>query len=633
MYELLCTNNDYLVAKYSIFVLAIHLYMSRTDSVRTIELLAPAKNLAVGKAAIDHGADAVYIGGPAFGARASASNSIADIASLVSYAHIFKAKVYVTLNTILYDNEIEDAVRIINQLYDSHVDALIIQDLGLLECDLPPIPLHASTQLNNRTVEKVQFLEHVGFRQVVLARELNLKQIREIADATTVPLEFFVHGALCVCYNGQCYMSQYATGRSGNRGECSQMCRHRYTLDGLGSSKEGYFLSTHDLHLGDRIADLIDAGISSFKIEGRLKDEDYVKNVTAYFRQKIDAVIASRTDVKRSSDGRCEFSFIPDVSKTFNRGFTSYYIDKRQNAVAQVRSPKSQGEYIGKASMLSTPQKVSVIRITASKTLSNGDGLCYYDAQGELTGVQVNAVNGHDVTLHKRVSIPSGTDIWRNVSIDFQRQLQQSSQCRKLPLTARFSADGLRYSLTVTLRERSLSVCVTKLADELAHNVDRQKSMIARQLAKLGDTLFYLEDLQIMGDEMPFVSLSALNDIRREACRLLEEKCVISYITETFVRPESTALYPLSEPHDYRLNVANEKARAFFKKHGVVACEPAFELQRGQGPLMTTKYCIRYQLGACAKGHADPIIIRDKTHRFRVEFDCQKCEMNIYPAE
>ena len=267
---------------------------------RQIELLSPAKNLQVGIAAINHGADAVYIGGPAFGARSAATNSLDDISELIQYAHQFKVKVYVAFNTLLYSNELERAVEIAHKLYDIHADALIIQDLGLLECNLPPIALHASTQLNNRTPEKVVFLEKNGFSQVVLARELNLTQIKAIAEKTTVPLEFFIHGALCVCYSGQCYMSEYATGRSGNRGECAQMCRHKYTLQGLGEPREGYFLSTKDLCLEHRLEDLISAGISSFKIEGRLKDENYVKNVTAFYRKKLDGIIAKHADLQRS---------------------------------------------------------------------------------------------------------------------------------------------------------------------------------------------------------------------------------------------------------------------------------------------------------------------------------------------
>ena len=384
---------------------------------RNLELLSPAKDMQVGIAAINHGADAVYIGAPAFGARAAAANSLEDISELIQYAHQFNAKIYVALNTILYDNEIERAVEIAHKLYNIHADALIIQDLGLLECNLPPIPVHASTQLNNRTPEKVDFLEKVGFSQVVLARELNLKQIKEIADKTTVPLEFFIHGALCVCYSGQCYMSEYTTGRSGNRGECSQMCRHKYTLQGLGESREGYFLSTKDLSLGNRLEDLILAGISSFKIEGRLKDEDYVKNVTAYFHAKLNDFIAKHTDFQRSSKGICSPTFTPDINKTFTRGYTEYYIDKQKNKIANIRSPKSQGEYIGTVES----QGKNGLQIRTNIPLHNGDGLCFYDKNNELTGIQVNAVNGKTITLNKQVQILVGPEIWRNSDFEVQR--------------------------------------------------------------------------------------------------------------------------------------------------------------------------------------------------------------------
>lgn len=598
---------------------------------RSLELLSPAKNVRVGIAAINHGADAIYIGAPAFGARSAAANSLEDISTLIQYAHQYKVKVYVALNTILYDNEIEKAVEIAHSLYDIHADALIIQDLGLLECDLPPIAIHASTQLNNRTPEKVAFLEHVGFSQVVLARELNLMQIADIAKKTTVPLEFFVHGALCVCYSGQCYMSEYATGRSGNRGACSQMCRHKYTLQGLGESMEGYFLSTKDFCLADRLEDLAMAGVSSFKIEGRLKDEDYVKNVTAYFREKLDAVIAKHSDFQRSSVGISSPLFVPDVHKTFTRGFTDYYIDKQRNKVANIHSPKSQGEYIG----VVESQKGNDLHIRTDMALHNGDGLCVYDKEGELVGFQANTTNGSRVTLHKRMHIPAGIDIWRNFDIEFQKKLEQSNQMRKLPIRALCVFNGLSYSLSLTDADNQ-SVKVERIATERAKNPQRQKESFMSQISKMGDSMFLLEKVDVQGDDVPFVPMSDINSLRREACDLLQKK-IIQTMESTaggaVVQPNDVQ-YPRTEPLDFRLNVANSKAVSFFRRHGVEVDEEAFELKhRKDVPVMTTKYCIRYQLGACRKGSAEPLYLSDKSHSFRVEFDCSKCEMNIFPIE
>ncbi|MBO7054273.1 MAG: U32 family peptidase [Bacteroidales bacterium] len=601
---------------------------------RQLELLSPAKNLQVCIAAINHGADAVYIGGPAFGARSAATNSIDDISTLIQYAHQFNVKVYVAFNTLLYDDELERAIEIAHKLYDIHADALIIQDLGLLQCDLPPIALHASTQLNNRTPEKVDFLEKIGFSQVVLARELNLTQIKAIAEKTTVPLEFFIHGALCVCYSGQCYMSEYATGRSGNRGECAQMCRHKYTLQGLGEAREGYFLSTKDMCLEHRLEDLISAGISSFKIEGRLKDENYVKNVTAFYRKKLDAIIAKRTDLQRSSTGICTPPFTPDINKTFTRGYTEYYIEKQQNKVANIRSPKSQGEYLGKvveSNETASQRGKNFIKIKTTTLLHNGDGLCFYDSNGELTGVQINGTNEGKIVLNKNVHIPVGTEIWRNVDVDFQKQLESSNQGRKLPVKAVFRSNELHYSLTLSDAAGNTAT-IEKTALEIAKNQNKQRETITSQVAKMGDSIFLFSGLEFEGTNVPFIPIADINSLRRETCDLLRTKIIESVETlRATSLQQTTAQYPMTEPHDFRLNVANQKAVEFFHQHGVEVSQRAFECQHRENvPLMTTKYCIRYQLGACKKGNAEPLFLSDKSHSFRVEFDCDKCEMNIF---
>jgi 23S rRNA 5-hydroxycytidine C2501 synthase len=401
-----------------------------------LELLAPARNMQCGIAAVNHGADAVYIGGPLFGARAAASNSLADIEELVTYAHRFRARVYVALNTLVRDDELDRAVKLCHQVYECGADALIIQDVGLLESDLPPIPLHSSTQMNNRTVEKVRFLENVGFAQVVLARELSLARIKKIRAATTVPLEFFVHGALCVSYSGQCFISEVMAGRSANRGLCAQFCRHKFTLTdtkGTVLAKDRFLLSLKDLDLSAHLAALIDAGIRSFKIEGRLKDENYVKNVTAAYRGALDRIIDARGDLIRSSSGRCRFGFTPDPSKSFSRGSTDYFLNKSRNVVGEPRSPKS----IGKNIRPVTAVDAVCFTIAGEEAVHNGDGLCFFNRNDELVGVRVNRVAGRKIypkdgaaQLHLSV----GTEIFRNADTQFNKLLEHSELCRKIEI-------------------------------------------------------------------------------------------------------------------------------------------------------------------------------------------------------
>ncbi len=400
-----------------------------------IELLAPAKNLACGIGAINHGADAVYIGGPQFSARAAAGNTLADIARLVAHAHQFRAKIYVALNTLFTDQELESAVKLCHQLHEIGVDALIIQDVGLLEMELPPIPLHSSTQMNNRTVEKVGFLEQVGFQQVVLARELSLERIKEIRVATRVPLEFFVHGALCVSYSGQCYISEVMAGRSANRGECAQFCRHKFTLqDEAGKiiAKDRYLLSLKDLNLSAHLGALIEAGISSFKIEGRLKDENYVKNVTAYYRQALDAIILADPSLQRASSGRCTFAFTPDPEKSFNRGMTDYFLLNPRNRPGAIDSPKSIGQQLGPV----VHAEKRFFLVETKEPVNNGDGLCFFDPIKGLVGIKVNRVENGRIYPKDPVVLPVGMMVYRNSDTAFNKLLTRSEQCRTIACKA-----------------------------------------------------------------------------------------------------------------------------------------------------------------------------------------------------
>lgn len=609
-------------------------------SKKYIELLSPAKNYECGVAALNHGADAVYIGASTFGARAAAANSLADIARLIDYAHQFHARVYVALNTILFDHEIEDAVKLCWQLYRIGADALIIQDLGLLQCSLPPIPLHASTQLNNRTVEKVQFLECVGFSQVVLARELSLSQIKNISEKTNVSLECFVHGALCVCYSGQCYMSAFAQGRSGNRGVCSQMCRHKYVVEGLGKPFEAYALSPMDFHAGHKIAELMAAGVSSFKIEGRLKDISYVKNSTAYFRQLIDAEIERSDCYKRASHGTETFSFTPNIHKTFARSFTDYYIDKKRNKITDLETPKARGELLGRV-LFSEGRK---LRIETPEPISNGDGLCFINTQGELEGLRVNSIKNGEIELLHNTHIPVGSTIWRNYSTEFHKQLAQSGDCRKITVNAVFCETATGYLFTVNDNYGNSATIEQTCEKQIARNSEKATETIRTQLCKSGDTIFAILNADIEWQQPLFVPIAALNELRRMALAKLLEVRIQAFPSPSLTERGGEGIYPASEPCDTRLNCANAKAQEFFKNHGIENPPPAFELEQNTAiPLMTTKYCLRFQTGNCPHIHigdfnlhrndaASDVFISDKKQRFRISFDCQKCEMNVYSS-
>ena len=613
---------------------------------KIIELLSPAKNYECGIAAIDHGADAVYVGAPAFGARAAAANSLADIARLIDYAHQFHARVYVALNTILFDHEIAEAEKLCWQLHEIGADALIIQDLGLLQCNLPPVPLHASTQLNNRTVEKVQFLESVGFSQVVLARELSLAHIQNIAHNTSVALECFVHGALCVCYSGQCNMSAYAQGRSGNRGVCSQMCRHKYTVEGLGKPFEAYALSPMDFHLGHKIPELMAAGVSSFKIEGRLKDSSYVKNITAYFRQLIDKEIERNPHYTRASQGVENFSFTPDIHKTFARSFTDYYIDKQQNKIADFETPKARGELLGRV----TCSEGRKLCIETTEIFANGDGLCFINAQGELEGVRVNSVKNSEIELSQAVHIPKGTTMWRNHSAEFHKELERSNNCRKIAINAVFQEIETGYAISLCDTYGNSATTEQHCEKQPARQPEKAAETIRTQLRKSGDTIFSTQKVTIEWQQPLFVPIAELNELRRKTLEKLRNVRLSAFPALTNPSPTLPSREGVAPSLEGRagegLFYANKKAQQFFKNHGIENPAPAFELEPNTAiPLMTTKYCLRFQTDNCPLTNigdsclrrndvntvkASDVYIADNKHRFRISFDCNKCEMNIF---
>ncbi|EGT3628097.1 peptidase U32 family protein [Shewanella vaxholmensis] len=607
-----------------------------------LELLAPAKNADYGIEAIRHGADAVYIGGPAFGARATAGNSVEDIARLCTYAHQYHAQVFVALNTILMDNELADAEKLIWQLYEAGADALIVQDMGVLQLNLPPIALHASTQMDNRSPEKVAFLEQVGFSQVVLARELGLSQIRDVAAHTNMQLEFFIHGALCVAYSGLCNLSHSFSNRSANRGECSQMCRlpgNLKTRQGDVLAQNEHLLSLKDNNQTENLEALIDAGIRSFKIEGRLKDLSYVKNVTAHYRQKLDAIMARRPEFKASSHGRCEHSFIPDPEKTFNRGSTDYFVNERSQGIKDFRSPKYIGEEVGKVVSIGK----DFIQVSSTHEFNNGDGLAFFPANfamakqsdDKLQGLRVNRAEGlklHILQVPKDLKV--GMTLYRNHNQAFEALLSKESSKRIIGVDLRLSdtEDGLAltltdiYGLTATV---NLTVEKTPATD-----VDKTLQNTRTQLGKLGSTDFVARSISIDTAQAWFLPASVLNGLRRDGVAALEAARVQGYVRPLPWKHNQDAVYPVKHL-SYLGNVANEKAKDFYQRHGVIEIQDTYEKNgvTEDVPLMITKHCLRFNFNLCPKEvpgiKADPMVLEIGNDVLKLVFDCPKCEMMV----
>lgn len=603
---------------------------------KPIELLAPAKDLECGKAAIDHGADALYIGGPSFGARAAAGNAIADIEKLARYAHRYHAKVYLTLNTILFDHELDEALTIARQAWDAGADALIIQDMGLLELDLPPIPLIASTQMNNADVSHVRFLEQSGFQRAILARELSLEQISEIRSHTTIELEAFVHGSLCVSYSGRCYLSAVMGGRSANRGSCGQPCRLPWSLLDAGGNildQSRHSLSLKDLDRSDFLADLIDSGVTALKIEGRLKDPAYVKNVTAYYRTRLDSLIESRTDLRRASSGRTEFSFVPNPRKTFCRGSTAYFLHDEADGIRSPNTPKSIGEEIGHVTQCG--QNWFCLDEGAD-TINAGDGLCFFDQEREIQGLQVVRVTDNLVQAHMPIpGLKQDMMILRNRDHQFLKTLTGETAQRKVALHLTFREAPEGFSLEGRDEDGITATVVLTARKEPADKPEAAMETIRKQLSRVNDSIFTLASLTL--DTNPyFLRTSELNGLRRELIVSLETKR-----TEMHIRPShrpvqnEAAVYPVTEL-DHRYNVSNKASREFYKKHGAAVVEPAFELQLPApgAALMTTRLCLRRCLGACPKQESprvltEPLFIKNAGRRYRLAFDCIACRMHV----
>ncbi|PWJ44379.1 peptidase U32 family protein [Sediminitomix flava] len=607
---------------------------------RKLELLAPAKNLEQGKIAINYGADALYIGANQFGARANASNSLEDIEALIQYAHRFNAQVFVTLNTLLYEQEIRKAQTLIDRLYQMGADALIIQDMGLLELDLPPIPLHASTQTHNYELPKIQFMEKAGFDRVVLARELSLAQIQEIQQNTNVELEYFVAGALCVSFSGQCYMSHAIGKRSANRGECAQPCRLKYQMtdrDEQIIEKDKHLLSLKDLNLSHRVDELAKAGITSFKIEGRLKGPDYVKNMVTQFRKELDDCMEKDASFIPASSGKVvQTKFDADLEKTFNRGFTSYFLDGREgDQITSFDSPKSRGKLVGKVKQVGN----KFFTLDNDTPFANGDGIMFWDRKKTaFVGTKINTVDGNKLFPMSMNGIRNGLEIFRNHDHQFEKTLLQDQSRRVLDVKISLSEYDGKFLLEATDKDQNTVTSTFEAQVELAQKEDVALKNIEKQLSKSGDSDFYISEVAIQTSKMYFFPASMLNQWRREVLDKLAEKRINSYpkpIRQNFPQEVS---FP-SATLDHHGNILNSLAESFYKKHGVDSLEKGFELQKdAKGKtVMTTKHCLKYEYGFCKKfgdkkpkdGVKMPYRLRQGDYSFRLAFDCKQCVMKL----
>ena len=613
-----------------------------------IELLSPAKNLEVGMAAINHGADAVYIGGPDFGAREKVSNSIEDIERLCRHAALYDAKVYVTLNTLLRDNELERARKIVYDCWNAGVDAMIVQDMSLLMMDLPPIPLHASTQCNNLSLEKVQFLEKVGFSQVVLGRELSLEQIKEIRANTSVPLEFFIHGSLCVCQSGQCYLSYYLGNRSANRGACAQPCRLPWNLldeNGKTLIENRHLLSLKDLNNSAHLEQLIDAGITSFKIEGRLKEADYVKNVTAFYRKKFDEIISRRSDLQQASKGHCNVGFEVNPEKSFSRGFTDYFIEGRKKGIDSPCTPKSMGEYIGEVTWCNSVR----MELRTDKVLHNGDGFCFLDENGELKGLRADVVNGKTISCNRPHGATRGRKIYRNFDIEWQKQVDASNGNRKIDIQLTLAENDKGYEFIASVNGRDAPWCVSECEKIIANNPEKATENIRKKALQWGDTIFNPVGLELNFAQLYLIPASVIGEMKRDLVEKLMNQLVenhmnnrmcrdaihrVSQMDEKDAMNRVSTMYPETEL-SYLGNVTNALAAEFYRQHGVTEIEDGLEKSYSKQSgikVMTTKHCIRYANGMCSKEtgqKATPLILENDKGTFRLEFDCHNCQMNV----
>lgn len=581
-----------------------------------------------------HGADAVYIAAARFGAREKAGNSLQDIERLVHLAHQYYVRVYVTVNTIIYENELAEVQGLIKDLYNIGVDAIIVQDMGILEMDIPPIPIFASTQAHSATLEKVQFLEQVGVSRVILARELSLGEISHIRSHTGVDLEFFVHGALCVCYSGQCYLSQYLTGRSANRGACAQPCRSAYSLineQGNTLAKNKHLLSLKDLNLSHYLAELVEAGITSFKIEGRLKDINYVKNITAYYSQLLNDFVGRNKGFRRASSGICTYSFAPDPERSFNRGFTPHFVAGRQQGQSSMVTQKSIGKPVGRVKTISD----SCFDIESDLTLHNGDGLCFLSDTGILTGFLVNRVEKTAIyPNHPLPDLRKGLLLYRNQDHQFEKNLHGNSSKRKVLIDMEVAVCDNGFSFKAIDEDANESTVEVGELFPLAKNPANALEAIATQLSKTGDTIFAAKSVVINLPDPPFMPVSRINELRRTLQGKLLDERLKNYPKIISKRSPGMAKYP-DDVLTYKANVSNSLAQKFYQSRGVKSIDPAFEIdpRKDNAELMVSKYCVKFELGMCpVKQNAEStgrLFLTDGRNTYPLIFDCNECVMKV----
>lgn len=585
---------------------------------KSVELLAPAKNLETAIAAINSGADAIYIGASDFGARKNAPNSLEDIEKLVNFAHLFNVSIHVVINTILNDNELGKAIDLVKTLYNIGVDAIIVQDMGLLKATidgkLPPIEIHTSTQCNTRTLEKAKFFDSLGVSRIILARELSVEKIAEICKNTTCDVETFVHGALCVSYSGQCYLSFANGGRSANRGECAQPCRKKYSLvDETGKviQRDKYLLSLKDFNASESIEKLINCGVKSFKIEGRLKDISYVRNITAYYNNLINKY------ANRTSSGKVFLDFEPNVYKTFNRGYTSYFLNEREQCF-NFTSPKSRGERIGKITRIYN----NSFEIDAE--LNPQDGICFLN-NGAMTGFLVNKVEGRRVYPNKMAGLKTGLVLYRNFDAKFEKQLANSKTMRRIGVSI-----NIENSKIFAIDEDSNKVSIDLADGEIPKNIEKLKQSYLAQFNKMGDSHFYLQNIQILDDNLKFLPVSKINELRRTLLTLLSKERLSNY-KRNIQKPISYADFPLSKI-DYRANVFNSEAKEFYKNCNCGVTEPALEVQQNIPSgieLMRTKHCLKFASDLCGKSCKKLYLVDSNGKKYPLKFDCKNCEMVV----
>ncbi len=621
-----------------------------TASTSYLELLSPCRNADIGIEAINHGADAVYAGGPLFSARANAGNSMSEIARLSEYAHRFRARVFMALNTIMSDRELEEAVKIARQAWDAGVDALIVQDMGLLMCDLPPIQLHASTQCDIRTPEKAVFLEKVGFSQIVPARELDLGQIKEMHDSLTrARIEFFIHGALCVSYSGQCYASQVLKGRSANRGECAQICRlpfDVYDEEGNLLRRNSHVLSLRDNNQTNNLEALIEAGVRSFKIEGRYKDASYVKNTVAHYRRLLDACLLKHPEFSKGSQGTAHFNFEPDIRNAFNRGSTDYFVNGRNKSLVNFDSPKNTGSVIGTVKAL----RDRVVVVESKAEFNNGDGLTFVSDTSQLEGFLVNRAErnpeGHNQwLLHTREKTSSitglsvGVSLMRNKDSAWLKKMNAQTSLRKIPIRIEAVVKGNSITLTATDEENNRAEVSAEGSFDKAKNAEQAQEQLRKSLGKLGNTDYEAQEAVSVQDEVRFFPTSFINELRRNLVSSLDDKRRTSFQRLPNDAADKDAAFCGTEL-DYHGNVMNGKARKFYAEHHAAVVQPALEAG-GNIPeeveVMRCKYCIRYALDMCPKEakkqgvklKPSPLRLVTGGKELEARFICKPCEMSI----